>query len=440
VDGDGSAATVMLGLPGFVLLAVSQVDGELEQAVQTRAVEEFCRRCGVQAVPHGRRPVRVRDLPVAGRPVTLIWVKRVWRCAEPRCSARTWSEASEHILARASLTERARAEACRRVGEDGHDVAAVAVEYGVGWHTVMRAVRDHGRPLVEDPARFDDVAAVGVDETAFLAATSVHSTQFVTGIVDLTGSPGRAARLLDVVPGRSANALSDWVSGRDQGWRDGITVAALDPFRGYATALRTQLPAAVRVLDAFHVTRLGLAALDEVRRRVQQQTLRRRGHKHDPLYRIRRLLRRAPETLSERAWARLETGLLLGDPHSEVTAAWMAAHELRYLYRRGRDLPDARRRLHDVLQRCAYSDVPELLRLARTLDTWRDELLAYFTTGGISNGPTEAINLLIKRIKRVGFGFRNFDNYRLRLLLHCGIHWHTPTATPIRGRPPRLAA
>ncbi len=440
VHGDGSAATAMLGLAGFVLLAVSELDGELEQAVETTAVEEFCRGCGVRAVAHGRRPVRVRDLPVAGRPVTLIWVKRVWRCAEPACAARTWTEASEHIVARASLTERARAEACRRVGEDGHDVAAVAVEYGVGWHTIMRAVRHHGRPLIDDPARLSGVTAVGVDETAFLAATASHATEFVTGIVDLTGRSGRAARLLDVVEGRSGKALSDWVSDRDRDWREQIEVAALDPFRGYATALRTQLPAAVRVLDAFHVTRLGLAAVDEVRRRVQQESLHRRGHRDDPLYRVRRLLRRAPETLSARAWARLETGLVLGDPHGQVTQAWMAAHELRYLYRRGRDLPDARRRLHDVLSRCVFSEVPELLRLARTLDAWTEELLAYFTTGGISNGPTEAINLLIKRIKRVGFGFRNFDNYRLRLLLHCGTAWHTQTATPIRGREPRLVA
>jgi transposase len=252
VDGDGSAATAMLGLPGFVLLAVSQVDGELEQAIETTSVEEFCRGCGVQAVPHGRRPVRVRDLPVAGRPVTLIWVKRVWRCVESRCAVRTWSELSEHIGSRVSLTERARSEACRRVGEDGYDVAAVAVEYGVGWHTIMRAVRDHGRPLVEDPTRLAGVAALGVDETAFLAATGTHPTEFVTGIVALNGRP----RLLDVVPGRSGKALSDWVAGRGQAWRDGIAVAALDPFRGYATALRTQLPAAVRVLDAFHVTRV----------------------------------------------------------------------------------------------------------------------------------------------------------------------------------------
>ena len=92
MQGDGSAATAMLGLPGFVLLAVSELDGELEQAVETTVVEEFCRSCGVLAVPHGRRPVRVRDLPVAGKPVTLIWVKRVWRCAEPRCAKRTYLE------------------------------------------------------------------------------------------------------------------------------------------------------------------------------------------------------------------------------------------------------------------------------------------------------------------------------------------------------------
>jgi transposase len=71
------------------------------------------------------------------------------------------------------------------------------------------------------------------------------------------------------------------------------------------------------------------------------------------------------------------------------------------------------------------------------MDSWRVELLAYFTTGGVSNGPTEAINLLIKKIKRVGHGFRNFDNCRLRLLLHCGVDWDTIRATPIRGRLPR---
>lgn len=431
-----TATGVLLGLPGFRLLAVSERDGELEQAIETTVEQEFCRGCGVLARPHARRPVRVRDLPAGGRPVTLIWVKRIWRCVEPACAVATWSETSEHIAARSSLSERARREACRRVGEEGHDVASVAAELGVGWHTIMRAVRDVGRPLVEQPSRLQGVGALGVDETAFLASNARQHTQYVTGIVDLTGRP----RLLDVLAGRSGTVLSTWVAARPADWRAQIKVAALDPFRGYATALSTCLPQATRVADAFHITRLGLAAVDDVRRRVQQQSYGHRGYRDDPLFRIRRLLRRGPETLTVHGWNRLSAALAVGDPHGEIAEAYIAAQELRLIYTSSQDLTDARRRLHDVLQRCVFSEVPELLRLARTLDAWREELLAYFTTGGVSNGPTEAINLLIKRIKRVGFGFRNLDNYRLRLLLHCGVTWNTPRTIPIRGRPPRLVA
>jgi transposase len=126
----------------------------------------------------------------------------------------------------------------------------------------------------------------------------------------------------------------------------------------------------------------------------------------------------------------------------------MAAQELQFLYARSHDLADAKRRLWRILDRCARSQVPELHRLARTLDSWRDELLAYWTaTGrrGVSNGPTEATNALIKKTKRVGHGFRNLANYRLRLLLTVGldwntVHWQAPPATPIRGRSPRLVA
>ena len=171
MQGDGIAATVVLGLPGFVVLAVSEQAGGLEQAVATTAVEGWCPGCGVRARLHDRRPSWVRDLPAAGRPVTLVWVKRVWRCVEPRCARRTWTETSSAIRPRAAWTERARREACRRVGELGLTVAAVAAEFGVGWATVMAAVRDYGQPLVDDPSRLDGVHTLGVDETAFLSAT-----------------------------------------------------------------------------------------------------------------------------------------------------------------------------------------------------------------------------------------------------------------------------
>jgi transposase len=179
VERERSAAAAMLGLPGFVVLAVSEQDGELEQAIETTADLVGCPECGAVAQLHDRRPCWVRDLPTAGRPVTLVWVKRVWRCAHQLCPIRTWTETSPLILPRASLTERARAEVCRRVGEDGASVAAVARDFGVGWGTAMAAVRAHGRPRVNDPDRLDGVEAIGVDETAFQAASATRSTSFV---------------------------------------------------------------------------------------------------------------------------------------------------------------------------------------------------------------------------------------------------------------------
>ena len=311
---------VVLGLEGFVLLAVDEHDRELELAVQTSTDMVGCPGCGAVAAAHGRRPVRVRDLPVGGRPTTLIWIKRLWRCRHDRCETRTWSETSPQIPARASLTTRAAQVACRRVGRDGESVAVVAWDLGVGWGTVMRAVVEHGAPRVDDPARLAGVRALGVDETAFLAANATHPTEFATGLVDLTRTAG-PARLLDIVPGRSGAVLSSWLHGRDESWRAGVRVAALDPFRGYATALRTHLPRAVRVLDAFHVVKLGFDAVDQVRRRVQQDTLGHRGRAGDPLYGIRRVLRRGHDHHSDISWTRLLHGLDLGDPDGHVAAA-----------------------------------------------------------------------------------------------------------------------
>ena|SRR6516165_6168304 len=148
---------------------------------------------------------------------------------------------------------------------------------------------------------------------------------------------------------------------------------------------------------------------------------------------------RSPEHLTATAWTRLLAGIEAGDEHGQVAAAWVAAQELRAIYR-SVDVGQATKRLYEWTLFCIDSQIPELGRLARTITTWRAEFLAYFTTGRISNGPTEAVNLLIKKILRVAHGFRNFHNYRLRLLLHCGITWQHHTPPPLRGRLPRLAA
>jgi len=73
-----ASASRLLDLDGFQVLAAQVVGGEWQLKVQTVATVIGCGGCGVRATPHGRRMVRVRDLPIGGRPVVLAWRKRIW--------------------------------------------------------------------------------------------------------------------------------------------------------------------------------------------------------------------------------------------------------------------------------------------------------------------------------------------------------------------------
>jgi transposase len=424
------SASRLLGLDGFEVLAAQVVGGEWQLEVQTTATMVGCWGCGVRAELHGRRRVRVRDLPIGGRPVVLCWRKRLWLCREPACRVRTWTERVAAIGPRVVLTQRARAEACRRVGKDAHAVAAVARDLGVGWATIMRAVADHGTPLVEDPTRLDGVATLGLDETNFLKATRLAPSRWVTGLVDLEGG-----RLLDVVADRTKAAVDDWLGARPAAWLAQVGTVALDPWRGYASALVAPLGHATVVVDHFHAVRLANVVVDQVRRRTQQTTLGHRGRQRDPLSRIRKPLLVAAEHLTSRGRVRLRAGLAAGDPTGEVAAAWQGKELLRGVYA-ANDQPGAPAALERFYRWAGGVQLPELSRLARTVRAWEAEILAFHTTNGCSNGPTEAVNLLIKKVKRVGHGFRNFTNYRLRLLLHCGVSWQTHQTARLRNHSP----
>jgi transposase len=82
-------------------------------------------------------------------------------------------------------------------------------------------------------------------------------------------------------------AYKSWLQNQPKGFTAGVEQAALDPFRGYANAIRDELGDAVAVLDAFHVVRLGTQVVDEVRRRVRRLAHGFRDFNH---YRLRILL------------------------------------------------------------------------------------------------------------------------------------------------------
>ena len=424
-DGIGLAET-LLGLSGLRVLDVVETETEVVVWVESTATRAFCRTCGVQAEAQDRMRVDIRDLACFGRPARLVWSKRRWRCRERLCSARTWTEHSEHVDAQAVLTRRAGIEACRQVGENARPVAQLADELGVCWWTIMNAVIEHGTPLVDDPARVGPVRQLGVDETSFLAANREHATVYATGLIDL----GRHI-VIDMVAGNSAGDLRRWTTNAHPGWLAGIEVVATDLAESFRAGLSPHLDHTRRVADPFHVVRVANRCVDQVRRRVQNETLGHRGRQPDPLYRIRKLLLAGSERLDERGSDRMLLGLRVGDPDDELLGAWLAKESVRDVYLA--DTPtDAATLLDKAIVGCTADDVAEIRSLGKTLKSWRTEILAHHHTGA-SNGPTEGLNLCVKKVKRCGHGFRSFEHYRLRVLLHTGgITW------PERPRPPRL--
>ena len=230
---------------------------------------------------------------------------------------------------------------------------------------------------------------------------------------------GPCAQLLDVVAGRSAAGPSAWLEARPDQWRNAIRNGVLDLSGPYRKTFNDSLPDAVQVADPFHVCKLANAKLDECRRRVQNETLGHRGRKHDPLYRARRLLTKGHERLDNDGETKLLSLLEAGDPRGEVRMTWHAKETTRGLY--DIDEPDIAAEYLDELIGDMRDPAmpPEVRSLGRTLARWRDQIVAWHQAF-VSNGPTEAVNSLIKRIKRVGFGFRKFAHYRIRVLLYAG--------------------
>jgi transposase len=396
---------------------------EPERAVLACRVVEpdrWCRRCGCEGVARDTTVRRLAHEPLGWRPTTLLVTVRRYRCSG--CGHVWRQDTSKAAEPRAKLSRRGLRWALEGLVCQHLTVARIAEGLDVSWSTANDAVLAEGqRVLISDPARFDGVSVVGFDEHVWRHTR--RGDRFVTVIIDLTGVRNGTgpARLLDMIEGRSKQAVKRWLAERPPAWRASLEIVAMDGFTGFKTAAAEEVPQAVAVMDPFHVVRLAGDALDLCRRRVQQELHGHRGRKTDPLYRSRRTLHTGADLLTDKQWARIET-LFAGDDHVQVEATWGIYQRMVAAYRE----PD-RTRGRQVMAKIIESvsvGVPaalvELQRLGRTLKQRAADVLAYFDRPGTSNGPTEAINGRLEHLRGSALGFRNLTNYIARCLLEAG--------------------
>lgn len=382
--------------------------------------DNWCLACGSEGTPTGTIRRTLAHEPFGWRPTTLLLRIRRYRCQGCK---RTWRQDTTRAAApRQKISHRGIQWALAGIVCQHLTVARIAEGLRVSWNTANTAIIMAGlAQLIDQPGRLDGVTAIGVDEHVW--RHTPYGDKYVTVIVDLTPVREKQgpARLLDMVEGRSKEALSGWLRARPEAWRAGIEVVAMDGFTGFKTAAQEHLPDAQTVMDPFHVVKLAGDALDDARRRVQQATLGRRGRKQDPLYQARRVLLTGKEFLTERQQARLDA-LFADERHADVHQLWKVYQQLLSAYRdQNRGYGRRRlRRLVDLIGRDVPARLAELRRLGHTLHKRRDDVLAYFDFPRTSNGPTEALNGRLEHLRGSALGFRNLAHYVARSLLEAG--------------------
>ena len=405
----------MVGLKDVRVVHYKRQVREVELMIEQLVGIVQCPSCGGKAEVKERPVVGYVDLPVYGTPMRLAWKKHRMRCLNLSCPKRTWVLTDHRIAAKGCLlTTRAAKWATVQVGT-GRTVLEVAGELDCDWHTVNDAVTTYGSALLKaDRKRLNKTTAIGLDETNFIRLGSKGYSDYATTVADVENH-----QIIDILPSRKFTDVARWLHQQPPAWKERIAFGALDMSDAYAAVFTVVLPKAKQVVDPFHAIALANRCLDAIRRRVQAQQLGHRGRRDDPLYRARRLLLTSEEHLDAEKVERLRSLLELGDPNAEVAIAYRVKERLRDFYRAS-DQSEARDILEELVGHCSKEAMPpELQRLARTLRRWFDKICNYHLAR-VTNGPTEALNNLVKRIKRIGFGFRNFENYRIRALLYAG--------------------
>ncbi|TDO27964.1 transposase [Kribbella sp. VKM Ac-2527] len=216
------------------------------------------------------------------------------------------------------------------------------------------------------------------------------------------GRPRRHPGAARARAGRAGADVVGWLDGQTERFRQRIEVVAIDPCAAYRRAVTDTLPQAQVVVDHLNPVRLANAAVTAVRQRVTWDNRGRRGRTIDPEWTNRRRLLTARERLTHQRFQAMRNSCLDADPPGQILTAWIAKEEFRALLgtaRTGGHRHDISHRLYRFYTWCANADIPEVTRLAQTIEDWWPEIEAFCKTG-ITNAKTEGTNRLIKDVAR----------------------------------------
>jgi transposase len=395
-----------LGIDGFSVIAADERDDLVEIVIETVLSAACCPHCG-----HGtarakeRKRVIVRDVPLRpGKQTWLVWWKRRFSCP---CCRRTFTERHPEIPPRATHT--LRFDHHLAVSATQLPYAVVADHHGVTFYRVDKAARIGAEKFLAARSTAPPTRLC-IDEAAHLKGKIFNT------IVSDPDMPG----VVELIETRNQAPLQKYLVSLPDDIKAGIEEVAIDMWGQYRRAVRNALPDAVIVVDRFHVERIVARALNETRIAIQRAVRERplRERKRSPnrkLFYARHKLLRAPERVTQ---SDIDHLVEIFELYPQLETAWALRWSFRKVYEAS-DRIEAACRLHRWYEDVTDSGLADFAAAAAAIQEWEEEVLAYFNSR-LTNAFAEGMTNKIKVIKRTGYGFRNFESFRRRVLVACG--------------------
>ena len=397
--GDPTALTRLLALPELVVTQVEYAAwrGGLVLHCTLVATRAPCPTCGQYSTTlHQVQPRTVRDLAWAGHHCYLQFPARRFACATCRGP---FTERLDAIAPYARMTQRyaaALVAQCRNT-----PLRTVARREALGYKAVEGCFY-RAAPAAPEAPPPGLVRRLGLDEIALK-----KGQHYVLVVSDLDRKC-----VLTILPERTQAALSAYFATWTPAQRAAVTDVAVDLWEPYHLAVRACLPQARCTADRFHVMKNLNERLTEARRGLQ-----------------RALSVEERAALKGCRWVLVKNQVnLTTAEQAQLAAIYTAApalgraHELkeefRTIFETVDDRTTARARLQSWMSAVEQTGEAHLGKFVGTLRNWWEAILNYFPQR-LSSGFVEGLNNKLKLIKRRAFGYRNFDHFRLRVLVEC---------------------
>lgn len=338
---------------------------------------------------------KIRDLSITGKEVYLYLKVRQFYC--PECD-RHFTEGFGFVDPSRTMTKRYEEyvyNLCKN-----STIQKVSAQENIVWNSSDEIFRRYSKKELEGQKSNNIARVIGMDE---FAVKKGHKN-FATVIVDL-----ERIQIIDIPDFREKDKLIDYFHSKGSEWCGNIEVFCSDMWDGFINTSEVVFPNAAIVADRFHFFRHLNKAVDN-----QRKHLRRVFKDNEEFRHLKWALLRNRDNLTSEEKKKLSEAFIIAP---ELKLIYDHKEELREIFEDDLTRKQAEVKINKWIESAKNLNNKYLNLFITTLNNWKDYVLNYFISR-FTTSIIEGINNSIKAVKRMCFGFRNFENFKTRIMLN----------------------